>query len=351
MRYRCEDMICFAVSVGVALGMNDKDADTFGRSLVYADMRGQGSHGLMRLPTYVKRVKTGLIQADAAPKVVRDGGALLAVDGQNGMGVCTAQAVMELCTKRAAKTGACIAAVCNSNHFGYAAYFTKYAAHHHMIGFAMGNAYRSMAPYGGAVPMLGTNPLAVAIPAKGREPYSLDMATSVVAQGKIILAEKEGHDIPLGWGLDKNGHPTTDPSSVLRGGSLTPFGGAKGYGIALMIETLCVCLAKGAKSTEMGSMYDFSRTQNTGFLLGAIDISCVMAPELFEDSAARLFDEFKATPTDGVARGVLIPGELEDRKFQAAEEHGIELPEAVECELRELAVTMDVIFPSAYDDK
>lgn len=195
--------------------------------------------------------------------------------------------------------------------------------------------------------MLGTNPLSVAIPVNGSEPFLLDMATSLVAQGKIILARQEGRQIPMGWGLNSSGEPTTDPSAVLDGGSLTPFGGAKGYGIALMIELLCVCLANSAKSTEMGSMYDFTRTQDTGFVLGAIDINHIMTPQEFECSAAQLLAEIKASPKSPQVSEIYIPGELEARRFQEALQIGVQLSEPIVQELTKIGKAYQLQFPAA----
>lgn len=347
--YRVQDVISFASRVGLSLGMGDREAEEFARSLVYADMRGLHSHGLMRMPVYVQRIRQGLVSVGGGVRILHDGGALLSIDGQNGIGACAAMRAMELCVERASSLGMCTAAVCRSNHFGYSAFFTRFAAEHHMIGFAMSNAFRSVAPFGGASAMLGTNPLSIAIPAWPREPFLLDMATSSAAQGKIILAEKEKHQIPLGWGLDRDGRPTADPGAVLNGGTLTPFGGAKGYGIALMIELLCVCLARGEKSVSMGSLYDFSRTQGTGFIVGAVDVSHLMDPSEFERAAAQLLEEMKASPRSRDAAEILIPGEPEDRCFHAAEQEGIELPEAVIAELDAVGEAAGVSFPQAYN--
>lgn len=345
MRYDHEKLTRFAVSAGEALNMTQKDAAIFGESLVYADMRGLSSHGLMRMGTYVKRIQTGLVKVNAVPCVTKDGGAMLAVDGGNGQGVCIAQQVMEQCVERAGNLGVCMAFVNNCNHFGCSAYFTEYAARKNMIGFAVTNSFRAVAPTGGSAPMLGTNPLSLAIPGGDRRPFMLDMATSLVAQGKVILARKEGRSVPLGWGLDSEGKPSSDPNEILSGGTLLPFGGPKGYGIALAIEILCACVANAAKSTEMGSMYNFDRTQNTGFVIGAFDLSKVVDMDSFGKSVSQLFDEIKNSPkAEGVSE-IFIPGEIEDRKYSKALQEGIELSDTVASELdgiaKELGLTFD----------
>lgn len=347
MLYDCKKLVRFVSDAGAALGMSEKEAREFGESLVYADMRGLGSHGVMRMSTYIRRMQEGLVKVGVTPKVVRDGGAMIKVDGGNGQGACISQQVMEICVARAAEVGVCMAFVDNCNHFGCSAYFTEYAARHNMIGFAVTNSYRAVAPFGGAAPMLGTNPLSLAIPGGRYRPFMLDMATSLVAQGKIILARKEGREVPQGWGLDHDGKPSTDPNAILSGGTLLPFGGPKGYGIALAIEVLCACIAGAAKSTEMGSMYDFERMQNTGFVIGAFDISKVVDLESFGESVAQLFDEIKASQKiEGISE-IYIPGEIEDRKYAKAEAEGLELSDAVADELRGIAEQLNLKFDCA----
>ena len=199
--------------------------------------------------------------------------------------------------------------------------------------------------------MLGTNPLCVAIPAYDREPFLLDMATSLVAQGKIILARKENRQIPLDWGLDRTGSPTSDPDAVLNGGSLAPLGGAKGYGLALMIELLCACLANAVSSTEMGSLYDFTRVQGTGFVLGAIDPGCIMDRSLFERTSAKILDEMKSSPKSPGTTDILIPGELEMEKFREASQRGVQISEPVEQELIKMGKEYGVVFPAGEESE
>lgn len=347
MLYDCKKLIHFSTDVGTALGMSPEEARIFGESLVFADMRGLSSHGMMRLSTYVERIRRGLVQINAEPTVTRDGGALLAVDGANGQGVYIATKVMDLCIQRAEDTGICMAFVNHCNHFGCSAYFTEKAAYRDMIGFAVANSYRAVAPYGGAAPMLGTNPLSLAIPGGRHKPFMLDMATSLVAQGKIILARKEGREVPLGWGLDRNGAPSSDPNVILSGGTLLPFGEAKGYGISLAIEILCACVAGAATSVGMGSMYDFTRTQNTGFVVGALNISKIVDMQDFHESVSTLFDEMKASPKAAGVPEILIPGEIEDRKFALAETAGLDFSDTVAAELREVAGSLGLVFDCA----
>lgn len=337
MLFDCNQLVEFIKQVALKSGMNEKEAYHFANSLVSADKRGLSSHGVMRIAAYMRRIKEGLICVNTEPILIRDGNTMLAFDGMNGMGCTIAESVMEFCTDRAKDYGACFASVSNCNHFGYAGYFAKKAAEKGMIAIAMTNAAATMAPFGGTKAMLGTNPLCVALPANSHSPVMLDMATSLVAQGKLILAQKEGREVPVGWGLDKDGKSCTDPARILNGGTLTSFGGAKGYGITLLIEMLTVGLSGAAKSTNMGKMYDYTRTQNTGFFMGALDIEKMIPLENFTAAVDELIDEMKNTPKAEDVNEIFVPGEIEDQKELLADTAGISLSSEVYADLMALS--------------
>ena len=338
--YRCDELRTFVTSLMEEGGLCKEDAALFADSLLYAEMRGISSHGLTRLATYYRRVKEGMVDAKAKPRIISDLPSLMVVDNQNAMGVPGAMAVMEICIQRAKVTGCCFAAVRGGNHFGCASYFAERACKAGMMGIALANGPKTVAPTGGKDPVLGTNPMAIAIPAAGRDPFVLDMATSVVAQGKIALAAKEGRTIPEGWGLDAYGNPTTDPHAVK---CLLPFGGAKGYGISLMIELLCSCLSGAKTGTTMGSLFDFSgKKQDSGFFLGAMNVGIM---EGFGDAADTLFDVVKSGDcAEGVGE-ILIPGEKARRNYLRAEHEGIALSAPIVAEMLALADATGVPFP------
>lgn len=338
--YNCEKLKAFVATVMMDAGLSRKDAERFADSLLYAQMRGIGSHGLTRLTTYYRRAKEGLVNPKAEPVILNDMPSMLLIDGNNNMGVSSAMYAMELCIERAKTNGVCFAAVKGGNHFGCASYFAEKAAQEGMIGVAMANGPVAMAPIGGKEPVLGTNPLAVAIPATGRKPYVLDMATSVVARGKVTLAAKEGRSIPTGWGIDANGCDTTDPNAVK---CVLPFGGPKGYGIALMIEVMCSCLSGAMNGQTMGSFYDFSgKVQNSGFFVGAFNTRGLMGT--FEDATDSLFASVKESPkADGVSE-IYIPGEIEQRNYEKAQKEGISLSPTIYKELETLAQNIGIAF-------
>ena len=342
MRYESEKLKSFCTAVMEAAGLNEEESRRFADSLVNADLRGVGSHGVTRLKTYYQRLRDGLVDANAKPEIVSGAPSLLLVDGKNAMGVSSASYAMRECIERAKQTGACFAAVKGGNHFGYAAYFAEQAASAGMIGIAMANGPVAIPPIGGKAPILGTNPLAVVIPAGNALPLELDMATSVVARGKVKLAEKEGKPIPLGWGVDAGGNPTTDPAAVK---CVLPFGGAKGFGIGLIIEVLCSCLSGAKNSQTLGSFYDFSgKHQDSGFFVGALNIGAVLPMEQFAASIEALFASIKASPkADGVEE-IFIPGEIELRRLEKGRQEGLSIPPAVLKELEELSAETGVPF-------
>lgn len=252
MKYQSKELKQFAFQVMCKVGLSEEESTVFSDSLVKADMRGIYSHGMIRLATYAKRVEDGLVASNVTPEIVKDGLGVIAVDGKNGMGAYVGARTMKYCMVRAEKYGSCFAAVSGGNHFGYAAYFTELAARDGMFGLAIANGPPALPPTGGIKPLLGTNPLAVSRPTSG-EPLTLDMATSAVARGKVTLARKNGQSIPLGWGVDKDGNPTTDPAAVLDGGAMLPVGGPKGYAISLIIDILCSCVAGSCCGQKMGT--------------------------------------------------------------------------------------------------
>lgn len=325
MRYTAEELRGFAARIMEKAGLSPAARDIFSDSLVQADLRGISSHGVTRLAAYAKRVELGLVDGFAVPELLADGGSLLSVDGKNGMGAYVGAWTMDLCIQRARERGSCFAAVSHCNHFGYAAYFTERAAE---AGCWACHRQRSQGPasHRGVRPPSGDQSLAVSLPTgvAGR-PLTLDMATSAVARGKVTLARKTGQDIPLGWGVDKDGNPTTDPNAVLSGGAMLPVGGPKGYAIALIIECLCSCLTGSDNGQTMGSFYDMERVQNTGFCLAAIDLSKVIAPQVWNDRMAELLASIRACPRQPGVDEIKIPGQPEQETCERRLAEGLEL--------------------------
>ena len=240
-RFEASALRGYCVSVLTASGVERSCAEAVADALIDAELTGVSTHGVSRLAVYMQRMDAGVMSRENNIRIVRESTSTLVVDAGNSLGAAAAKFAMERCIAKAKETGCCFASVHSSNHFGTAAYYTRLAAAQDMIGFACTNLKGKIAPFGSAEPYMGTNPISVAAPSDDL-PIVLDMAPSVVALGKLILAQKLEKSIPEGWALDKDGRPTTDPAAG-RAGSLVPIGGAKGSGLAIMVDVLCIALA------------------------------------------------------------------------------------------------------------
>ncbi len=339
MRYNPQDLKEFGMAVLKKVGLSEKDAKIFLDSLVLAEMRGVSSHGITRLKAYSDRIKAGDIAVNTIPEIVSESDSIFVADGRNGPGMTVGIHVMEKCVEKAKKTGVCLAAVHHSSHYGFGGYYAMYAADRDMIGFSACNADAAVVPFGGAKPMLGTNPLSIAIPANRHPSLVLDMATSVVAKGKIHLYEKLGKPIPDTWIVDENGRPSTNPADILAG-ALLPFGGAKGYAISLIIDILCSALSGAKDSRQISSFFSCPGSrdfQNVGFFMGAIAIDKFIAIDLFKARVDQMFDEIKQCPPAPGFSNVLIPGELEQDFYTKNASEGLELSNQIVEELMGLA--------------
>ncbi|WP_166429917.1 Ldh family oxidoreductase [Nesterenkonia sphaerica] len=325
----------YCASILSAAGLPDADARIVASSLVDANLRGVHSHGVSRIPIYVDRLRRGLVNTDPQVKVVREAGGTLVVDGDNGMGQVVLQRSLELGLQRVPEHRTVSVAVRGSNHYGSGAYFARQAAASGLAMFLYGNAPATMAAFGGRDRFLGTNPYTFAVPAGDREPMVLDMATSVVARGKIIAAAQLGYPIPEGWAVDENGVATTDAEAALAG-SVLPFGGPKGYGIALIVEVMAAMFSGAHSGPQVGDLYeDLDRPQGVGAFFTLHDIEAFVPANEFAERMEWLYEAIKKSgPPDGE---VLLPGELEERAAQRQLREGIAVPPAVIAQLEELS--------------
>lgn len=324
----------YCTAVLAAAGLPAGDAAVVATSLVDANLRGVHSHGVSRIPIYVERLRRGLVNTDPQVAVLRETGGALVVDGDNGMGQVVLQRSLELAQHRVPEHRTVSVAVRNSTHYGSGAFFAKQAAASGAAMFLYGNAPATMAAFGGKERFLGTNPYTFAVPAGGRGTLVLDMATSVVARGKIISAAQAGEPIPEGWAVDADGAPTTDADAALAG-SVLPFGGPKGYGIAVMVEVMAAMFSGADSGPEIGDLYDdLDRPQGVGAFFTLHDIEAFVPPEQFARRMERLYDALKDSgPADGE---VLLPGEVEERTARRQAAEGIAVPAAVAAQLENL---------------
>lgn len=305
-------------------GMGEEDAPLLADSLVAADRRGVHSHGVLRVPEYVKKLTGGGVDPRGRPQVVRDVGACLVVDGGNSMGQVGASFAMQRAITRAAETGIAAAAVRGSNHCGALAYYAMQALPHAMIGLATTNALPTMAPWGGAERLLGINPLAIAVPAGRELPIVYDAAWSGSAHGKLRVYAQQGRPIPEGWALDRAGRPTTDPTAAIDG-LLLPIGGFKGAGLAMIMGILSSLLSDAAYGTELGSLESGARPGQDGHFFAAIRVSAFIDVDRFRTRVDTAIRQVHACRLTAGAESIYAPGEPEFLSERAALRDGIPL--------------------------
>jgi LDH2 family malate/lactate/ureidoglycolate dehydrogenase len=352
LNYQWDKLRDFCRQIFEEAGASSHSAEIVADSLIQADLRGVESHGVVRTGIYLKRVEAGLINPHAEPKIYESGDVTAVVDGQNNFGAVVGMSALDYAIKRAKEKGAAVVGVKESNHFGTGAYYALKAIENNMILLVMSNASQTMPPTGGIRPFIGTNPLCVGIPAGEELPYLLDMATSVVARGKIIVASQKQQSIPLGWAIDKEGNPTTDADAALDG-SVLPLGGPKGYAISMFIDILAGVLTGAGFGKYVNNMYEnWEDPQNVGHFFIAIDIGRFLPIDLFKKRMDIYIQEIKAEPkAPGVAE-ILIPGELEHRMVLKRKKEGIELPIKVAEELSEIGRKCGLdITSAAYEKK
>lgn len=333
----------FCCDVLEAVGVPAEEAVWVADSLTQADARGLSSHGVVRLlPVYVRRLQAGTTRATPNVRVVRRHGNVALVDGDAGLGQVVGRRAMMLAIEIARESGVGVVGVRNSSHFGTGAFFVEQAVEAGMIGLALTNAPSNMPPWGGRKPYLGTNPLAVGLPCEKERPVVLDMSTSVVARGKIVMAHKAGQSIPPGWAIDEEGWPTQDAEAALRGAVL-PMGGYKGAGLALVIDALCGVLTGAAFGSHVVDLYDEGdRVQNVGHFFAALNIEAFMPAETFRARMDQFVREVRTQPRlPGVAR-IFVPGEIESEQREQSAQLGISLPKAGWQELHSLAERLGV---------
>jgi LDH2 family malate/lactate/ureidoglycolate dehydrogenase len=334
--FRADSLRAFCEEIFLSCGMAQEDAAILADSLVQANLRGVDSHGVTRVGIYVKRLKMGLVNPRPNIEVVRESDATLLVDGDNGMGQVVGVRALDLGLDKAKESGGVSVGVRRSNHYGAGAYYVQRAVARDTIAFAYSNAPPTMAPWGGVDPYVGTNPYAYGVPAGEHWPIILDMATSIVARGKIILAAERDEPIAEGWAVDKQGNPTTDAREALEG-SVLPFGGPKGYAISLMIDIMAGALTGAGFGPRVNSLYDnFDEPQNVGAFFQVTDIGHFVEPATFKARVDRMIEEIKSSRKAAGTEEIFLPGEIEYRKEQQRRTSGIPVGAETVAELREV---------------
>jgi LDH2 family malate/lactate/ureidoglycolate dehydrogenase len=311
-------------------GLSQEHAEWISDTLIQSELRGIGSHGIVRLPFYCRRLLEKGSNPHPMITVVAEKPSMLLIDGDNGLGQIVSIMAMERVIEQARNQGVCFAGVRNSCHFGMTSYYPMMALKNDMIGMAGCNTSPVMAPWGGGKSAIGNNPLAITVPTNKPYPLVLDMAMSVVSGGKIRLEAVKGTKIPLGWILDEQGHPTDNPADMFPNGTLLPMG-YKGFGLAIMIEILSGVLTRAAILKEIPLWFDkLSTPVNLGHFFMAFDIGAFLDPGAFKDRVGLMIDELKSSPPMAGSSGILMPGEMEYMKEQDYLKSGIPVsPEVI----------------------
>lgn len=343
-RYQPESVKKFVQAIASAAGVLPGDAAILADSLVAADLSGTSTHGVSRLGIYVKRIQKGLIDPKAKLNIERRRAGTLAVDAGNGLGQVQAVKVLDLLLPMARDCGVASATVRNSQHFGALSYYCNRAADRNMILLATTNCEPAMSPEGGCDAFFGTNPIGMSFPTGKGFHVKIDLATSLVARGNIIAAQKKGQSIPAGWALDPEGNPTTEAAKALAGTVLT-MAGHKGYALAMMVEVLSGVLSGAAVGSSIGSMYkNLDRKQDVGHFFCLIDIDAFMDIGEFKSRIDSAIDQIKGGRRRAGIEEILVPGERSTRNSQRNSKEGISIDPATLAELRTMSGEFNIPF-------
>lgn len=327
-------------------GAPKRAASVLAESLVDANLKGIDTHGISRLPIYLKRVDEGLIDPGAEMEFEQRFPATGILDANNGFGQVAGRTGMEHAVALAHTEGLGAVGIRNSQHFGAAGYYCENAVNEGCIGLTLTNSEPAMPPSGGYEAFFGTNPIALGVPTGTGPPILIDLSTSIVARGQIIAAAQRGKSIPEGWAVDQNGNATTDPEDALEGAVL-PMAGAKGYALALLVDLLSGVLSGAGFGDRVGSMYeDFTRSANVGHFVAAFNIEAFLSTEAFLERVDTLRKTLKSLDTRPGADEILLPGERRYRTQEERGKNGIPIDDETIEQLKALADEVDVSLPA-----
>jgi len=346
----------FCLEVFKYFGVVDADARQAVDVLVRSDLRGIDSHGVARLHTYVEMLELGRINPQPKIKIVREKSSVATVDGDNGLGLVVGPKANEIAMDKAEKHGSGWVSVCNTNHFGIAGYYPLKALERDLVGWAMTNTTKLVAPLWGAERMLGTNPIAIAFPGYKEPPIVIDMATSAVAYGKIEIALRKKEPVPKGWIVDKEGRATSEPQDMIDGGAQLPLGsdremgGHKGYGLASMVDILC-CVLSGANWGPFAPPFALRQEiparsvgKGIGHFFGALEIDGFIDKMEFKNQIDEWINVFRNTKPAPGTNGPLIPGDPEREAEAIRGKEGIPLIQPVVDDLLDISKKTGIPF-------
>ncbi len=336
------ELSAFASAIFVAAGVSHAHAEQWAKMLIWANLRGVDSHGVIRIPRYLDLLRRKSINATPNMRIERKAGAIAVLDADRAPGAVAMTRAMSEAIARAREVHIGWCGARNITHSGAIGYFALQAAAAGMAGIVMSASGPMMAYPGARSAAVSSNPLAIAVPAKNRRPYLIDMSTATVANGKILDAKDKGEPVPLGWGLDAQGRDTTDPRAIA---TLLPMGGAKGAGLSFMIECLCSLALSNprvAPALESGAGTDDPFLNGTAV---AIDLAAFGDFDLFTREADRLGDAIAKLPRANGVERILLPGERGDSIMAEREISGIPVPQGTWQRLVAAAQTVGVSAP------
>lgn len=332
--FKAEQLRKVGTEIFVAAGAPRGEAEWVSHLLVKSNLVGHDSHGVIRIVQYVKAMEEGYLKPGARVEVVRETPSSALLKGNWGFGQVVAKKAMEIAIDKAVKNTVGTVCAYDLYHIGRLADYTEMAAEKGLIGIAMANSVKSVAPYGGKERLLSTSPMSYAFPTGGETPFVLDIATSVCAEGKVRVALHKGEKLPYGCIIDKEGNPSNNPQDFYDGGALLPLGGDsvgyKGFGLGFVVEVLSGVLSGAGCGYEEGK-------KGNGIFFQAIDIQRFMPVNEFEKKISAFIQTVKSTKLRPKFREILMPGEPEARTKRERLRDGIYLPDKTWEEIRNTA--------------
>jgi ureidoglycolate dehydrogenase (NAD+) len=333
----------FATDIFARNGLPQSDAALVADVLVWANLRGVDSHGVMRIPRYVDLIESGDMNPRPAIKVRKETPASVLLEADRAAGPVAMTRAAAEAVHKARDAGVGLALARATTHTAALGYYTLAIARQGMAGIALAASWPNVVYHGSRAAGVSTSPISIAVP--GGDPVVLDMATSVVSMGKLNQAKRTGEPIPAGWALDARGDPTTDPQAAQ---IPLPMAGPKGSGLSFMVECLASLIASNPLLAEsLEGTPEGRRHRQNGFVM-AIDLAQFGDPHAFRREVDRLVKALKTLPKDQEAGEILMPGERGRRMLERRAQEGIPIPRAVHDELRTLAERLGVaMFPAA----
>lgn len=354
--YQYNYLFDFTKNVFMKMGCSEHDSTIIAEVFLAAELRGHASHGMLRIKDYYELWKSKRINTDPHVRIVHESPSTAVVDGDNAVGMVAARRSMEIAIEKAKSAGTGWVSTRNSNHFGIAGYYSMMALDHDMIGICMTNANPLVAPTFSISRMMGTNPIAVAIPTMKQPSFVADFATTPIARGKLAVAEKKGEKVPFGFIQDKEGNPSDDPSILKRGGSMLTLGGDrihgshKGFCLSSIVDIFCAVFS-GANfgpfvppSVAYLPVLDKKVGEGTGHFFGAMRIDAFQPAKDFKLKMDEWIETFRAAKPAKGQKCVIIPGDPERESTQNIMKEGIEVIPAVKEELKVIAEELGIEF-------